>query len=120
VLDGVYQHTETGAVFVEVPAPTDEALQAVLHGIIGRLMKLLIRRGVLQPHLVAHSEGSAMLPFDHVVSRSFAGRCDDGQCLGIGIEQDAWLFIREGGKHECVILPDEGEEALDPLREGPP
>ncbi len=33
--------------FVEVPAPTDEALQAVLHKIITRLMKLLTRRGVL-------------------------------------------------------------------------
>ena len=34
-------------VFVEVPAPTDEALQAVLHKIITRMMKLLTRRGVL-------------------------------------------------------------------------
>ena len=33
--------------FVEVPAPTDEALQAVLHKIVTRLMKLLSRRGVL-------------------------------------------------------------------------
>ena len=33
--------------FVEVPAPTDEALQAVLHKIIARTMKLLTRQGVL-------------------------------------------------------------------------
>jgi len=33
--------------FVEVPAPTDEALQTVLHKIITRTMKLLTRRGVL-------------------------------------------------------------------------
>ena len=33
--------------FVEVPAPTDEALQSVLHKIITRTMKLLTRRGVL-------------------------------------------------------------------------
>ena len=33
--------------FVEVPEPTDEALQAVLHKIITRLMGLLTRRGVL-------------------------------------------------------------------------
>ena len=33
--------------FVEVSEPTDEALQAVLHKIISRLMKLLTRRGVL-------------------------------------------------------------------------
>ncbi len=33
--------------FVEVPEPTDEALQTVLHKIIIRLMKLLTRRGVL-------------------------------------------------------------------------
>ena len=33
--------------FVEVPAPTDQALQAVLHKIITRTMKLLTRWGVL-------------------------------------------------------------------------
>ena len=42
VLDGVYRRgTEGEPEFVEVPAPTDEALQAVLHKIITRLMKLL-------------------------------------------------------------------------------
>ena len=30
-----------------MPAPTDEALQALFHKIISRLMKLLTRRGVL-------------------------------------------------------------------------
>ena len=34
-------------VFVEVAAPTDEALQAVLHKIITRILKLLTRRGTL-------------------------------------------------------------------------
>ena len=48
VLDGVYRcGTEGEPVFVEVPAPTDEALQAVLHKIITRTMRLLTRRGVL-------------------------------------------------------------------------
>ena len=48
MLDGVYHcDTEGEPVFVEVPAPTDEALQAVLHKIITRTMKLLTRRGVL-------------------------------------------------------------------------
>ena len=47
VLDGVYRRTDGEPVFVEVPAPTDEALQSLLHKIIGRLMKLLTRRGVL-------------------------------------------------------------------------
>ena len=38
VLDGVYRcDTEGEPVFVEVPAPTDEALQTVLHKIITRL-----------------------------------------------------------------------------------
>ena len=46
MLDGVYRRTEGEPVFVAVPAPTDEALQALLHKIIGRLMKLLTRRGV--------------------------------------------------------------------------
>ena len=48
VLDGVYRcGTDGTPEFVEVPAPTDEALQAVLHKIITRMMKLLTRRGVL-------------------------------------------------------------------------
>ena len=46
VLDGVYRYCSDGAPeFVGVPAPTDEALQAVLHKIITRMMKLLTRRG---------------------------------------------------------------------------
>ena len=47
VLDGVYRRTDGEPAFVEVPSPNDEALQAVLHMIITRLMKLLTRRGVL-------------------------------------------------------------------------
>ena len=39
--------TDGEPVFVEVPAPTDEALETVLHKVITRLMKLLTRRGVL-------------------------------------------------------------------------
>jgi len=46
VLDGVYRRATDGEpVFVEVPAPADEALQAVLHKIIIRTMKLFTRRG---------------------------------------------------------------------------
>ena len=47
MLDGAYRRSDSGPVFVEVPAPTDEQLQALLHRIITRLMKLLTRRGVL-------------------------------------------------------------------------
>ncbi|MGL6111991.1 MAG: transposase zinc-binding domain-containing protein [Rubrivivax sp.] len=48
VLDGVYRRGGDGELlFVEVAAPSDEALQAVLHKVITRLMKLLTRRGVL-------------------------------------------------------------------------
>jgi hypothetical protein len=48
VLDGVYRRGTDGAPkFVEVPEPTDEALQSVLHKIITRAMKLPTRRGVL-------------------------------------------------------------------------
>ncbi len=46
VLDGVYRRGSDGVPeFVEVPAPTNEALQAVLRKIITRMMKLLTRRG---------------------------------------------------------------------------
>jgi hypothetical protein len=48
VLDGVYRRGIDGTPeFVEVPEPTDEALQSVLHKIITRMMKLLTRQGVL-------------------------------------------------------------------------
>ena len=47
VLGGVYRRSDAGPIFVEVPAPTDEALQTVLHKIITRMMKLLTRRGAL-------------------------------------------------------------------------
>ena len=43
----MYRRTDGEPVFVEAPAPTDEELQALLHKIITRLMKLLTRRGVL-------------------------------------------------------------------------
>ena len=46
VLDGVYRCDAEGeAVFVEVPAPTDEALETVLPEIITRMMKLRTRKG---------------------------------------------------------------------------
>ena len=48
MLDGVYRTGVDGTPeFVDVPAPTDEALQAVLHKIITRTMKRLTRRGML-------------------------------------------------------------------------
>jgi len=47
VLDGVYRRTDGGPVFVEVPAPTDKELQALLHKIITRLTKLPTRRSVI-------------------------------------------------------------------------
>jgi len=46
VLDGVYRRTDGEPVFVQADSPTDEDLQALLHKIITRLMKLLTRRGV--------------------------------------------------------------------------
>jgi len=55
--------TEGEPVFVEVPAPTDEALQVVLHKVIIRLIKLLTRRGVLVEEqgqtCVADSDGDS-------------------------------------------------------------
>jgi len=60
VLDGVYRRGIDGAPeFVEVPEPTDEALQSVLHKIITRTMKLLTRRGVL-----VEEEGSTYMADD--------------------------------------------------------
>ena len=39
VLDGVYRRTDGEPVFVEVPAPTDEQLQELLHKIIAAIME---------------------------------------------------------------------------------
>jgi hypothetical protein len=48
VLDGVYRCGADGApAFVEVGAPTDDELHALLQTVITRLMKMLTRRGVL-------------------------------------------------------------------------
>ena len=56
VLDRVYRRTDQGPIFVVTRAPTDEAVAAVLHQIIGRLLKMLIRRGYL-----VKEQGSAYL-----------------------------------------------------------
>ena len=48
VLDGVYRCDADGAsTFVETDAPTDDELHALLQTVISRLMKMLMRRGVL-------------------------------------------------------------------------
>lgn len=48
VLDGVYRCDADGTpTFVEAGAPTDDELDALLHTVITRLMKMLTRRGVL-------------------------------------------------------------------------
>jgi hypothetical protein len=48
VLDGVYRCDADGTpIFVEVAAPSDDELHALLQTIITRLMKMLMRRGVL-------------------------------------------------------------------------
>ena len=48
VLDGVYRHSADGTPeFVEVAAPTDEALQAVLHKVITRMTQAAHPSGVL-------------------------------------------------------------------------
>ena len=60
VLDGVYRcDTEGEPVLVEVPAPTDEALQMVLHKIPTRVMKLLTCKEVL-----AEEQGQTYLADD--------------------------------------------------------
>ena len=49
VLDGVYRCGADGApTFVEVDAPTDDELHALLQKIVTKLMKLLTRRGLLE------------------------------------------------------------------------
>ena len=48
VLDGAYRCDADGVPgFIEARAPTDDELDALLHTIIARLMKMLTRRGVL-------------------------------------------------------------------------
>ena len=63
VLDGVYRRGAAGPVFVEVPPPTDEDVRAVLHKIVGPLLKLFGRRGALVEQqgsmLAAHNDGDS-------------------------------------------------------------
>ena len=48
VLDGVYRTSANGEPeFVEIPAPSDEDIWEVLQRIIKRVMKQLVRRGIL-------------------------------------------------------------------------
>jgi hypothetical protein len=48
VLDGVYRtNAESEPEFVETPAPNDEQIWEVLQRIIKRVMKQLVRRGIL-------------------------------------------------------------------------
>ncbi len=78
VLDGVYRRGAEGEPqFVGVPAPTDEAVQVVLHKIITRLMKLLTRRGVLveeqgETYLAGHDGDSDEI---RALKRVQAGSC---------------------------------------------
>ncbi len=71
VLDGVYRRGGDGEpVFVEVAAPSDEALQAVVHKIITRTMKLPTRLEVL-----VDEEGSTYKADDN-------GDSDEARVLG--------------------------------------
>ena len=47
VLDGVYRRTGEGPVFVATRAPSDEAVREVLHQIISRVLRMLVRQGTL-------------------------------------------------------------------------
>jgi hypothetical protein len=77
VLDGVYRRGAAGVPeFVEVPAPTDDALQSVLHKIITRLMKLLTRRGVL-----VEEEGSTYMADNDGDWPARSGRCRPQRAL---------------------------------------
>ena len=81
VLDGVYRRIDGDPVSVEAPAPIFEALQALLHKIIARLMKLLTRRGVLveeqgPSYLV---DGDADSDDAHTLRRLQAAACTNPQ-----------------------------------------
>jgi hypothetical protein len=67
VLDGVYRHSEGGADFHEVAAPTSEELQVLLAKIITRIMRLLTKQGILieeqdRTYLAEADRESSLLP----------------------------------------------------------
>ena len=63
MLDGVYRCGADGVpTFVEVGTPSDDELHALLHIVITRLMKLLARRGALDP-----SWGTRIDPTDNAL-----------------------------------------------------
>ena len=61
VLDGVYQITAEGAVFIEATGPSPAQLQTLLHKIIKRIMKLLTRLG----HLIEEDGITYLARTDH-------------------------------------------------------
>jgi hypothetical protein len=73
VLDAAYRCGADGVPeFVEVSAPSDDELDALLQTIIARLMKLLTRRGVLvedmgQTYLAIRAVREALLPASTVI-----------------------------------------------------
>ena len=69
VLDGVYRSdAEWVPEFIEAAAPTDEALHALLHTVIARLMKMLTRRGVLVEDTARCDKRVSFAPFSRLGS----------------------------------------------------
>lgn len=83
VLDGVYRCSADGALtFVEMGAPTEHELRALLQKIIARLMKMLTRRGVLIEEM-----GQAYLAVPDDVG-------EDARALRLAALVHTWGWIR--------------------------
>ena len=90
--------------FVEVPAPSDEALQTVLHKIITRTMKLLTRRGVL-----VEEEGSTY------IADNDADTLQGAMPREAGFKQDLCADMNGFSLHAAVRCGADDRQALEQL-----
>ena len=103
MLDGVCRRGTDGEPdFVEVSAPTDQALQTVLHKIITRTMKLLTRRGGL-----IEEQGQTYMADNDADS-------DDARALG-PLQAAAWSYrIAFGPRAGQKVLTVQGTMSREP------
>ena len=108
MLDGVYERGEVGPVFVEAPASTDEDVHAALHRIVGRLLKMLTRRGTL-----VEEQGASRISWVRLLKRVF--EIDMEHRANCGGELEVIAAILEAPVIER-ILEHFGLPARAPLR----
>lgn len=117
VLDGVYRTCEGGPVFHAVPAPTIEALQALLVKIITRILRLLTRQGYLieeqgMTYLAEPDSDNALTPLQ-------AASCTYRIALGPRAGQKVLKLAKPAGHRQAIdVGPVRQRARLQPTCRG--